>query len=191
MMKLQFFTLLLFAACFSCNQNDRTNPSSKSNAKEVLNELDLPKSEKKVSRKPRVHFSSVAEVVNQDNQAAWVALKDSTASLSLHFNLSSPDTVSVCFTTECWLRFPYKLDEDKIMVYWDVLIDSKYDFDIVKAIEKVDKRFIGKPFMELELLNDSTLQTHYPIPEIRRKINACGETRTLLPDTFSAKDFFL
>ena len=40
------------------------------------------------------------------------------------------------------------------MVFWDNNIDTKYNFNIVKTINNIDKNYIGKPFMILELLVD-------------------------------------
>ena len=88
--------------------------------------------------------------------------------------------------------YPFKTDNNKIIVYWDNFIDTKYDFDIVKAIDKVDKKYIGKPFMILEFVNDTTLKATYPIPELIRKINSVSKERTFFPDKFVvSQDFYL
>jgi hypothetical protein len=88
--------------------------------------------------------------------------------------------------------YPLKTEKDKIIIYWDNFIDSKYDFDIVKAINKIDKKYLGKPFMILELLNDTTLKATYPIPELIRKINSSSKERTFFPDKFIvSQEFYL
>jgi hypothetical protein len=86
--------------------------------------------------------------------------------MKCHIRLISPvilqqtcqykDTLAISYSPECWFRFPYKLDENKIIVYWDNFIDTKYEFDIVKAMNKTDKKYLGKAFMSLELANDTT-----------------------------------
>lgn len=90
------------------------------------------------------------------------------------------------YNASCWLNFPFEFDGYRIVVFWDTLIDSKYDFDIVKAMRRVDKKHIGKPFMELTLINDSTLHAKYLIPDIVRNINESDKTHTLFPKTFYA-----
>lgn len=88
--------------------------------------------------------------------------------------------------------YPYKLDGNKIVVYWDDNIDTKYDFDIVKAIKKTHRKYIGQPFMILELENDTTLKATYPIKELIRKINNSSKERVFFPDKYEiAQDGFL
>lgn len=80
--------------------------------------------------------------------------------------------------------FPYKLEGSKIIVYWDKYIDTKYDFDIVKAINKINKKYIGKPFMTLELVNDTTFKATYLLKELIKNINNSSKERTFFPDKF-------
>jgi len=133
----------------------------------------------------KTSFKNVSEVVN--NYGDWINQneKDSTASLALVFALHNNDTLSVCYSAECWLYFPYKLKDDKIIVYWDVYIDTKYEFDIVKAMKKTNKKLIGKPFMILELENDSTLKATYLMKDLIKKINRASKTkRIFFPDKY-------
>ena len=81
--------------------------------------------------------------------------------------------------------FPYKLDGKKIIVYWDENVDTKYDFDIVKVMKKVDKKYLGKAFMTLELINDTTLRSTYLLEDLVRKINASSKERTFFPAKFN------
>ena len=88
--------------------------------------------------------------------------------------------------------YPYKLDGNKIVVYWDNNIDTKYDFDIVKAVNNTDKKYIGKPFMILELKNDTTLRATYPLKDLILKLNNSSKERTFFPDTYIiAQDGYL
>ena len=83
---------------------------------------------------------------------AWVNLQDSGASCVLLFYFDIRDTVCIEYSPECWLLFPFKISSNKIIVYWDKRIDSKYYFEIVKAINKVGNNYKDKPFIILELV---------------------------------------
>ncbi len=132
--------------------------------------------------KKRISFRHISEILADSSYSVWVEKQDSNFSLALHFQYK--DTLAVSYSPECWLMFPYKLEGNKIVVYWDNNIDTKYDFDIVKAINKTDKKYIGKPFLTLELLNDTTFKATYPIKELIRNINNSNKERTFFSDKF-------
>lgn len=174
----------------ACNQNGSTSKYQETDAHAFeINAKTLQIDKEKASRE-RPGFNNVSEVVQDKKSNAWVELKDGSASLALHFNLSYKDTLSVSYSPECWLMYPFKTEKDKITIYWDNFIDTKYDFDIVKAIHKIDKKYIGKPFMILELVNDTTLKATYPIPELIRKINSSSKERTFFPEKFIVSQAF-
>ena len=142
-------------------------------------------------------FKNISEITAENTYSVWVYLQDSISSPSFIFGqgfLSGSDTLSLCYSPECWLGYPYKLDENKIVVYWDTLIDTKYQFDIVRAIHKIDEKIIGQPFMILELINDTTLKVTYPMKDLIKKINLSSENnnRVFFPDTLqiAPKDYF-
>ena len=137
----------------------------------------------------KLPYKNVADIIADTSYSTWVELKDSSVSLAIHF--MEKDTLSISYSPECWLMYPYKLDNNKIIVFWDNNINTKYTFDIVKAINKTDKKYIGKTFMVLELLNDTTLKATYPIPALIRKINSSSKERTFFPDKFTLVDFYL
>jgi len=147
----------------------------------------------KASTPDKLSFKNIAEVIQAKRSYPWVNLNlhDSSASLALHFNLITTDTLEVEYSAECWLYFPYTVSSDKITVYWDKIIDTKYDFDIVKAINKTDGKYIGKPFMTLQLINDTTLQATYLLPQLIKKINSSTKDRLFFPDKYfvSTKHF--
>jgi len=89
------------------------------------------------------------------------------------------------YSPECLLVFPYKQETNKLIIYWDKNIDTKYEFDIVKAVNKIDKKFIGRPFMVLELENDTTLKATYLMPDLIRLINGSNKERTFFPNKFN------
>jgi hypothetical protein len=179
-------------ALTACNQNGSTANKKQAETSTSKNLLDTLKLDKQEQISKRLTFKNVKEVVQDNKSNAWVEHKDSSASLALHFNLSYKDTLSISYSPECWLMYPFKTDNNKIIVYWDNFIDSKYDFDILKAMNKIDKKHIGKPFMILELVNDTTLKATYSMPELIRKINSSSKERTFFPDKFVvSQDFYL
>ena len=164
--------------CFVISSEDNENDT-------IVNE----ESEDENTPRWKISFKDLSEVAS--NYGTWINAneKDSTASLALVFDLYDNDTLNVCYSTECWLAFPYKIEDDKITVYWDVNVDSKYKFDIVKAIEKADKKLIGKPFMILELENDHTLKATYLMKDLIERINRASETkRIFFPDKYYATE---
>jgi hypothetical protein len=131
----------------------------------------------------RFSFKSISQVTADSSIGVWVEKLDSSFSLALHFQYK--DTLAVSYSPECWLMFPYKLDSNKIVVYWDNNIDTKYDFDLVKAVNKTDKKYIGRPFMVLELINDTTINATYLLKDLIRKINSSSKERTFFPVRFN------
>lgn len=175
----------------ACNQNSSTNLNTKTDSTLTASLAGETVTCGQNTDPKRPSFKNVSEIVADSSYSYWVQLQDSSASLALHFQYK--DTLAVSYSSECWLMFPYKLDRDKIVVYWDNIIDTKYDFDIVKAIRKTDRKYIGKPFMVLQLENDTTITATYPMKELVKKINSSSKERTFFPDKFvSAQDgFFL
>ena len=127
-------------------------------------------------------FNSISEIVAKDSYSVWAKRGYETSSLSLHFQYQN--TLNVAYSPECWITFPYKVDGERITVYWDTIIDTKYEFEIVRAIKASEPELVGKPFMELELENDSTLKATYLLPKLIRRINNSSKTRTFFTDRF-------
>ena len=168
-----------------CNQSVTTrNNVQKTDTPVSQVTAETLETNKKDSAKVRLSFKNIDQVVKDEKSNAWVEFKDSTASLALHFNLGYKDTLAISYSSECWLMYPYKIDENKIVVYWDNNIDTKHDFDIVKAINKMDKKYLGKPFMTLELVNDTKLKANYIIPYLIKKINSSTKKRTFFPKKY-------
>ena len=172
----------------ACNQRGSTNDSN--NISDTLNTRKLNDSAQQVQKSKRLVFKNVSEIVADSSYSTWVMFQGSSASLALHFQYK--DTLAVSYSPECWLMFPYKLDGNKIVVYWDNNIDTKYDFDIVKAVNNTDKKYIGKPFMILELKNDTTLRATYPLKDLILQLNNSSKECTFFPDTYIiAQDGYL
>ena len=184
-MKRTFFILILFSALISCsNSNDKENQVAEKNSIKATLPSDTMLPENKIS------FKNILEVVQHKTPGSWVYIKDSITSFALFFSALDSNMLGMKFSPECWIYFPYQYSSNEITVYWDTIIDTKYDFNIVKAINRIDRKFIGKPFMTLKLLNDSTLQPTYLFPEIIKQLNLSDKDRLLFPDRYSFSTTF-
>lgn len=130
----------------------------------------------------RLSYHAIKEVVTNEYNCSWMKVDGDNESLELHFMYK--DTLVATYSMECGLFFPYKYDDHKIVVYWDQHIDTKYNFEMVKAIQRTDKKLIGKPFMILELENDTTLKATYLLKDLIKTINSSSKERTFFPDTY-------
>jgi hypothetical protein len=129
---------------------------------------------------------NISEVVQDKDSLWWTNLTDSSLSGTLHFDMYRWDSLGVEYSPECWLIFPLDTLGNKITVHWTKCIDTKYDFEIVKAVNRISKKYNGQPFMILELVDGSTLKASYPYPEIVQTLNEADKERTLFPDKFIA-----
>lgn len=191
-MKQHFYIFAFVVTLTACNKNDSTSNNPQANILSTKVDTDKSQIDKEKTASERLSFNNILEVVQYKKSNAWFQIKDSSPSLALHFNLIHKDTLSVSYSPECWLMYPFKTDNNKIIVYWNNIIDSKYSFDIVKAINRVDKSYVGKPFIILELVNDTTLKATYPIPDLVKKINNSSKKRIFFPNKFIiSQDFYL
>lgn len=128
-------------------------------------------------------YHSVNEIIVDSLTSRWADVSDSAVSLVLYF--ADNDTLLAKYSQDCWLKFPFSVKNNSIVVYWDNNIETKIDMDIVMAVYKTDKKYLGQPFMELKLKNDTTLQAKYLHPEMVELINSASlEKRTFFPDHF-------
>lgn len=180
--KFNTFIFSVYALIASCNEGGSSiaeNGKDIARAEiEVINK-DTAQNEEQTEK---LSFKNVSEIVAESSNYIWVEKQGSHSSLALNFQYK--DTLDVSYSPECWLMYPYKLEGNKITVYWDKYMDTKYEFNIIKAINKIDTKYLGKPFMELELENDTTLKATYLIKDIIRKINNSEKNRTLFPERF-------
>ena len=163
--------VLIAGSCRQVTKNNEKNNESRQHLIDINQEY---------------YFKNISEITQEYSYSVWFDWKEGyDSSLSLIFGIGRNDTLSVYYSNECWLYYPYKLVNDKIIVYWDTIIDTKYQFDIVKAIDKIDKKLIGKPFMILELEDSTTLKATYPMKDLIEKINLSSENeRIFFPDRF-------
>ena len=172
----------------SCNySNDKRNSISKIDSTKVTYSADTLQQVDKVS------FKHISDVIDYAKPGTWINIQDSSSSCALFFNIngSGSDTIDIEYSPECWLSFPYKVSAQKIIVFWDKIIDTKYEFNIVKSVNSIEKKYKGKPFMILQLINDTTLQATYPIPEIIKRLNSSDKDRLLFPDNYVFTQTFL
>lgn len=168
----------------SCNEKSKTNTDFQTTDVPTSDhEIKEQESNKEEQVIERFSFGNVSEIVAPESSSIWVEKQNNTFSLALHFRYK--DTVAISYSPECWLMYPYKLENNKITVFWDTFIDTKYDFDLVKAIEKFDEKYIGKPFMVLELENDTTLHATYLLKDLVKKMNVSNKERTFYPNRFN------
>ena len=186
-MKQAFFISILFSALISCSNSD--DKGALLVEKESI-KATLPSDTMLVENK--VSFKSISEVIQHKSPGSWISIKDSITSCALFFGALDSNTLAMKYSPECWFYFPYKYSSNEITVYWDNIIDTKYDFNIVNAINRIDRKFMGKPFMTLKLINDSTLQPTYLFPEIIKQLNLSDKDRFLFPDKYTfSTTFFL
>ena len=179
-------TLILFLT--ACNQKGvSTNKGMQADTANNLDLVNTTQSKIAARSSDQVTFKNVKEVVQDKKSHPWVNQQSGKASCALHFNLDIVDTLCIEYSAECWVMFPFKTSSNNITVYWDKIVDSKYDFNIVKTIAKIDPKYSGKPFMILELINDTTLTAKYPYPELIKKLNNSTDGRILFPDKYFVK----
>jgi len=152
------------------------------------NKHNIPVGQEQKTVVGRHRYKNIYEVVNDTAGKAWVELQDSTQSLTLHFFQDTKDTLGFAYSPECWVQFPYKIKDDKIIVYWDTIIDTKYNFDLVKIMRSLSPELIGKPFLALSLENDSVLIASYSEQDLINQINKAVTGRTAFPQRFTVSD---
>jgi len=115
------------------------------------------------------------------NPCHWMTSGESI----LHFNLYRTDELWFEFYPECWAAFPITVTDERIGVLWPPhSVDTKYDFDIVKAIRAISKKSSTGSFIELTLLNDSTLAATYPNKELMTSLAKFGCGDSTFPDAY-------
>ncbi len=177
-MRKNIYLLTIFFLVLSCNQKDSTTSINKTVDIDTIKETS-----NKNYKSKKLSFKNIAEIVADESSSIWVKKEKNNFSLALHFQYK--DTLAISYSPECWLMYPYKVEGRKIIVYWDNNIDTKYDFDIVKVINNTNKKYLGKPFMTLELINDTTLKTNYQLKELINRINRANKERIFFPDRFN------
>ncbi|MBX9733028.1 MAG: hypothetical protein K2X37_03120 [Chitinophagaceae bacterium] len=170
-----FFMLLAVALFISCRPRDSNTIVAKStetiNCKNSMDGIEF---------EPKKTYKNVTEVIGN---SIWVEKQGQKFSLALHFQYK--DTLLVSESPGCWLKFPYKQEGNKLVVFWNNQVDTKYDPDIVEAVYNADEKYLGKPFMILELVNDTTFSATYPIEQLVKEINNSNKKKVYFPARFN------
>jgi hypothetical protein len=181
-LKKHYYILTIVLVLTACTQSTSTT-SDTLTIKPTTGNIHVEKAPTHQSHiKRRLSYKTVSEITADNTNSTWFQRQVNTTSLTLHF--MNKGMLNVSYSPECWLNYPYKLDGNKIVVFWDTIIDTKYRFDIVKTINKIDKKFVGKPFMILELENDTTFKATYPIKSLIETINQSNKERLFFPDRY-------
>lgn len=93
------------------------------------------------------------------------------------------DTVDIVFDGQCMYSYPYKTKENIIVVNYAFAEDCTHLIGIRKKF-KVKSPKIGKPFIELTLINDSILKANYLYPEWKDSVNSTNPDYPYLPEFF-------
>lgn len=175
--------LAVLSNFLACNSTEKAKSHAENNDTTISSQsLNIN------SNDSAVLFRSIKDVVDYDKAGVWANISENNKiSCELFFKYSGEDTLSVEYSPECWVYFPFIYDAEKITVYWEYYLDTKYEFDIVKTIKKIDKKYKGKPFMTLRLINDTTLQATYNTPEIRNKLNSADTSKLMFADQYTFK----
>jgi len=132
---------------------------------------------------------TINDVIACTNKSGWAKTithdEDIVPSGILYFNFDTTTVLVIELTPESWIKFPVKISHDSIIVNWEINYDSKYNFPWINEMNRTPKNYIGKPFMFLKLINDSTLQATYPNKQLIKKINSTDKMRVLFPDIYT------
>lgn len=116
----------------------------------------------------RPRYRNLASVIETRQTLRYWASKESYYP-TLHFD--NVDTLWIEFNGQCEYNFPYKLQNRKIVVYWDDLEDCTHAVDIKKSFALKSRPTAGEPFMTLELTDDTTLHANYLFKEWADSVN--------------------
>jgi hypothetical protein len=164
--------IVLSFILFSCKEVKKNDtPKSKG----------LPKTTTATTTRKRPSYKSLSEVVGEKEILKyWAAIKSYYP--TLHF--ITRDTLYLEFNGQCEYSFPFKLTDDSIVIYWDLIENCTHNIGIKKTFGLRDRPLIGKPFMTLRLVNDTTLQAVYLHREWVNHFNCQYKGYKYLPETF-------
>lgn len=129
---------------FSCREGNKIETTKTNN---------LPKNPTETGKHPG--YKNISHVVGEKELLRYWAAAG-TYYPNLHF--TNNDTLYFEFNGQCEYSFPFKMQYDSIVVYWDLQENCTHDIGIKKTFGLRDRPMKGKPFMTLRLINDTTLQ---------------------------------
>ncbi len=128
-------------------------------------------------------FPSVQNIVN-GKHSTWNNNKQGISSSILHFNFQKYNELRIEFSPDCFVSFPIVVRDNRIETHWSPKIDSKKEYEIVKAIKNANSSYKNERFIVFYLKNDTTLIVEYRSPNLRNKLNAASKDRILFTDKY-------
>src|ERR1700743_3629142 len=112
-------------------------------------------SDKGTLSSPKSKYTNIAQVISDtDIQGYWRNQENGYP--ALHFS-ELRDTVRFEFNGQCDYSYPIKIMGDQAFLIWDTLENCTYSIGIKNTFGLKDHPLAGKPFMRLDVVNDSTL----------------------------------
>ena len=102
----------------------------------------------------------------------------------MHFNFQKYNELRIEFSPDCFVSFPIVVRDNRIETHWSPKIDSKKEYEIVKAIKNANSSYKNERFIVFYLKNDTTLIVEYRSPNLRNKLNAASKDRILFTDKY-------
>lgn len=136
---------------------------------------------KKKKNPPRHFFCSIEEVIH-GHQAKWLFNNKGVSSAIFTFPKDSTPLLTIHFSPQCKISYPYQIEKDRILVKWinQPITDSIHE--IMSLIKRYNSHYHNKNFMRISLLNDTTLRIKYTHENLRNTLNAGSNERILFPD---------
>ena len=163
-------SILLFLLFQGCHSRQKTATSLKADSEKVS--ISSPKS----------GFKNISQVMaDTDIQSYW--RNQTNGYPALHFS-ESRDTVRFEFNGQCDYSYPIKTMGDQTFLMWDTIENCTYGIGIKNTFGLKDHPIVGKPFVRLDLVNDSTLEATYLYPEWTGKFNQQWKEYSYFPSVF-------
>jgi len=137
-------------------------------------------------------MNTVYDVAN-DSARIWGNGEDGFDLIFEHSKL----TLWFGFLGQCTYEFPVKIENDKLVVYWDTIEDCVFESGMKNKFGLIKYPHTGDKFMSLKLINDSTLKANYFFLDWVNKFNKhqlvngikrfetySGSTKYLFPEYF-------
>ena len=137
---------------------------------------------------PRPHYNLAKDVINEkDVLVHWMTPESGYP--NLYFSWSK-DSVTIEFNGQCQYTFPVRLNDSSLILYWVLFEDCTHDIGVTQDYGLKSSPAIGKPFMSLNLTNDSTLVSKYFYPEWVQKVNVRYSGYKYFPDKFMSSRYY-
>ena len=96
--------------------------------------------------------------------------------------------VNFFFTPQCIYWYKTKLENNKLIFFWDYNADCVFDQGLKRGYGVKKQPVVSSPFGEFVLINDTTLRVKYYYPDWVKEINEHEkDVDTLFPTIFKMK----